>query len=129
MLYFVNSYFRFMRRTLISVSLFMALCVNAQQTDSLTMRKGITHSVLTSAAVGSIVALNQVWYAPYSTSAFHVFNDSKQWMQMDKLGHAFTGYLLTLELNRVHYWAAGRPTRARRWCSMSQCTPHPSRRP
>jgi hypothetical protein len=29
-------------------------------------------------------------------------------MQMDKFGHAFTGYLITNELNRVHYWAAGK---------------------
>ena len=83
-----------MRRTFISVSLFLALCVNAQRTDSLHVRKGITHAVLTSSAVGSLVALNQVWYAPYSSEEFHLFNDSKQWMQMDKLGHAFTGYLI-----------------------------------
>jgi hypothetical protein len=29
-------------------------------------------------------------------------------MQMDKFGHAFTGYLITNELNRVHHWAAGK---------------------
>jgi hypothetical protein len=29
-------------------------------------------------------------------------------MQMDKVGHAFTGYLITNELNRVHSWAAGK---------------------
>jgi hypothetical protein len=82
--------------------------VNAQRTDSLHVRKGITHTVLSSSAVGSIVALNQVWYAPYSSAEFHLFNDSKQWMQMDKLGHAFTGYVITNELNRVHYWAGGK---------------------
>jgi hypothetical protein len=58
--------------------------------------------------VGSLLALNQVWYAPYATEKFHFFNDSEQWMQMDKFGHAFTGYLITNELNRVHYWAAGK---------------------
>jgi len=64
-----------MRRTFISVSLFLALCMNAQRTDSLHVRKGITHAVLTSSAVGSLVALNQVWYAPYSSEEFHLFND------------------------------------------------------
>jgi hypothetical protein len=29
-------------------------------------------------------------------------------MQMDKLGHAFTGYMITNEVNRLHYWAAGK---------------------
>ena len=97
-----------MRRVLITVSIFLAWSVNAQGKDSLFVRKGLTHAVLGSSAVGSLVALNQVWYAPYSTEEFHLFNDSKQWMQMDKLGHAFTGYLITNELNRVHYWAAGK---------------------
>lgn len=95
-----------MRRVLITVSILLACSLNAQRSDSLRLRKGLTHAVLSSSAVGSLVALNQVWYAPYSTEEFHLFNDSKQWMQMDKFGHAFTGYLITNELNRLHYWAA-----------------------
>jgi hypothetical protein len=97
-----------MRRVLITVSIFLAWSVNAQGKDSLCVRKGLTHAGLTSSAVGSLVALNQVWYAPYATEKFHFFNDAEQWMQMDKMGHAFTGYLMTNELNRVHYWAAGK---------------------
>jgi hypothetical protein len=97
-----------MRRVLITVSILLAWSVNAQGKDSLFVRKGLTHAVLTSSAVGSLVALNQVWYAPYATEKFHFFNDEDQWMQMDKMGHAFTGYLMTNELNRVHYWAAGK---------------------
>jgi len=95
-----------MRRIFVSVSLFLALYANAQGADSLHVRKVVTHTTLSSSAAGSIVALNQVWYAPYATGKFHFFNDSEQWMQMDKFGHAFTGYLLTKEVNRVHTWAA-----------------------
>jgi hypothetical protein len=97
-----------MRRVLITVSILLAWSVNAQGKDSLCVRKGLTHAVLGSSAVGSLVALNQVWYAPYATEKFHFFNDAEQWMQMDKMGHAFTGYLMTNELNRLHYWAAGK---------------------
>jgi hypothetical protein len=97
-----------MRRVLITVSILLAGSINAHGTDSLRLRKGLTHAGLTSSAVGSLVALNQVWYAPYATEKFHFFNDAGQWMQMDKMGHAFTGYLITNELNRVHYWAAGK---------------------
>ena len=97
-----------MRRILVTVSLFIALNINAQGSDTLKVRRGITHAVLISSATGSLLALNQVWYASYGTENFHFFNDSKQWMQMDKFGHAFTGYLLTNEVNRVHYWAAGK---------------------
>ena len=95
-----------MRRIFVTVSLFLTFCLKAQGTDSLKVRKVVTHATLASAAAGSIVALNQVWYAPYTTEKFHFFNDGEQWMQMDKFGHAFTGYLLTKEVNRVHTWAA-----------------------
>ena len=95
-----------MRRILVTVSLFIALNINAQGSDTLKVRRGITHAVLISSATGSLLALNQVWYASYGTENFHFFNDSKQWMQMDKLGHAFTGYMITNEVNRLHYWAA-----------------------
>lgn len=97
-----------MRRVLITVSILLACSLNAQRSDSLRLRKGLTHAGLSSSAVGSLVALNQVWYAPYATETFHFFNDAEQWMQMDKFGHAFTGYLITNKLNRVHYWAAGK---------------------
>ena len=96
-----------MRKVLITVSILLACSLNAQRSDSLRLRKGLTHAGLSSAAVGSLVALNQVWYAPYATETFHFFNDAEQWMQMDKFGHAFTGYLITNELNLLHYWAAG----------------------
>jgi uncharacterized protein YfiM (DUF2279 family) len=43
---------------------------------------------------GSLVALHQAWYKNYSTGNFHLFNDSKEWMQVDKAGHATTTYYL-----------------------------------
>lgn len=39
---------------------------------------------------GSLVALNQAWYANYPRSGFHFFNDMGEWQQMDKVGHAFS---------------------------------------
>ena len=34
---------------------------------------------------GSLIYLNQVWYNKYNTSKFHVFDDSQEWLQMDKV--------------------------------------------
>jgi hypothetical protein len=44
------------------------------------------------AGTSSFVGLNTLWYKDYPQSNFHFFNDSKEWMQMDKFGHAFTSY-------------------------------------
>lgn len=45
-------------------------------------------------SIGSLVYLNQAWYKQYSTGKFHTFNDNDEWMQMDKVGHAWTTYNL-----------------------------------
>src|ERR1035438_10237615 len=41
---------------------------------------------------GSLIVLNQYWYANYPKSKFHFFNDNAEWQQMDKCGHFFTSY-------------------------------------
>ncbi|HNF71935.1 MAG TPA: DUF2279 domain-containing protein, partial [Chitinophagaceae bacterium] len=39
---------------------------------------------------GSLLALNQAWYAQYPRTSFHLYNDAAEWMQVDKAGHAFS---------------------------------------
>jgi len=40
----------------------------------------------------SLVILNNAWYKGYPKTSFHTFNDSKEWLQADKVGHAWTAY-------------------------------------
>ena len=41
---------------------------------------------------GSLLILNQAWYANYPRSSFHTFNDNKEWLQVDKVGHSWAAY-------------------------------------
>jgi uncharacterized protein YfiM (DUF2279 family) len=41
---------------------------------------------------GSFIFLNEAWYKGYPRSSFHTFNDAGEWLQMDKIGHAWTAY-------------------------------------
>jgi hypothetical protein len=41
---------------------------------------------------GTYLALNKAWYADYPRSAFHFFNDNREWNQIDKAGHLWTTY-------------------------------------
>jgi hypothetical protein len=41
---------------------------------------------------GSLLILNNAWYKGYARTGFHTFNDSKEWLQVDKLGHAWAAY-------------------------------------
>lgn len=57
-----------------------------------TNRKWIIGAGTTLAYSGSFIFLNQAWYKGYPRSSFHTFNDVGEWLQMDKIGHAWTAY-------------------------------------
>src|SRR5438876_5808906 len=40
----------------------------------------------------SLVVLNNTWYKNYRHTSFHTFDDSKEWLQVDKAGHGWTAY-------------------------------------
>ncbi|TJY36106.1 DUF2279 domain-containing protein [Pontimicrobium aquaticum] len=42
----------------------------------------------------ALISLNSLWYQGYKQSKFHTINDLNEWMQMDKVGHAFSAYQL-----------------------------------
>jgi len=49
----------------------------------------VSEAVISSAV---LIGLNQLWYSDYPKSNFHFINDNTQWLQMDKVGHAFSSY-------------------------------------
>lgn len=77
--------------------------LSSAQTDSLEVipsdpkpvnKKRIALIVGTEATLyaGSLIGLNELWYKNYPRSSFHFFNDNKEWLQMDKVGHVITAY-------------------------------------
>lgn len=55
-------------------------------------RKWVVGAGTTLAYGGSFIFLNQAWYKGYPRSSFHTFDDVGEWLQMDKIGHAWTAY-------------------------------------
>ena len=53
----------------------------------------------------SLIALNQTWYKNYPKSSFHTFNDSGEWLQMDKIGHGWSAYNLSRGATSAWRWA------------------------
>lgn len=51
---------------------------------------------ITEAATASLtlIGIHQLWYANYDSSSFHTINDSNDWLQMDKVGHAMSAYYI-----------------------------------
>lgn len=79
-----------MRKLVVGCMLcFLSLAVQAQKLSLKQLNIGEA-VVVTS----GFIALNSIWYKDYSRTSFHFFNDNKEWLQQDKLGHMFTSFHL-----------------------------------
>lgn len=54
---------------------------------------------------GVTIGLDQAWYANYARGSFHFFDDWQGWRQMDKFGHAMTGYFESKWAGDLYHWA------------------------
>lgn len=54
---------------------------------------------------GSLILLNEAWYKNEPRGKFHTYDDSKEWLQMDKAGHAWTAYTTGKLSSEVWQWA------------------------
>ncbi len=84
-----------------SALLILLLTINsvicpAQSTDSVD-RKKLSFVIIGGSALyaTSMTALYTTWYKDYPQSSFHLFNDSKEWLQVDKAGHGTTAYYVS----------------------------------
>jgi hypothetical protein len=61
-----------------------------------------------------LIGLNAEWYAKYPRSGFHFFNDDAEWLQVDKVGHAYSAYTESRASMEMWRWA-GLPRNKRIW--------------
>jgi uncharacterized protein YfiM (DUF2279 family) len=54
---------------------------------------------------GTMAALHFVWYDDYPKSDFHVFDDGREWQQMDKVGHFATSWYISRFSGGTFRWA------------------------
>jgi hypothetical protein len=62
----------------------------------------------------TVVGLNEAWYKDNPRTGFHFFNDWNEWHNMDKMGHAFTGYFETELCFKGALWT-GMPRKSATW--------------
>lgn len=60
--------------------------------------------------VGTLTLLGTTWYKDYPKTKFHVFNDSREWLQVDKAGHTWTAYNIANYSTQMWQWS-GMPAR------------------
>lgn len=74
--------------------------------DSLNKKRliGVT-SGITLAYAGSMIGLGQLWYGGQPKSNFSFYNDNRDWLQMDKLGHTYTAYWIQNRVDAMLRWS------------------------
>jgi len=90
------TFFYFMQ--IIKNILIFILLINVSFAQTDTTKNNIKKIVFISDAAIYTVAYSGMyflWYKNNDKQNFHFFNDSKEWLQMDKVGHGFSSYYIT----------------------------------
>jgi hypothetical protein len=59
---------------------------------------------------GYLIGMNELWYKDYPRQPFTLFDDSREWLQMDKIGHAMSCYYVGWANYKVFRWAGMKKT-------------------
>ncbi len=66
-----------------------------QKSDTLNKKRRNSIYITEAAGAGiALIGLNQLWYADYPRSKFHLYNDNDTWLQIDKFGHSYSSDLI-----------------------------------
>ena len=76
-----------------------------QKTIDYKKRQWLIGGVTAAGYGGSFIFLSQAWYKDYPRRSFHTFDDSKEWQQVDKVGHAWTAYHTSRFTTNMWRWA------------------------
>ena len=111
---FLTTFKRVFKANILVLTLLFSSTINAG-TDTLSfwskapeLKKNRRNLVLFSegvAGVGIMSGLAAAWYSNYSTERFHFFDDSPEWMGMDKIGHGITAYYIASYTAELCSWA------------------------
>lgn len=97
---------------MVILSLFSPSLGNAQDSAAKEIPVLIPHSRLPWVAglhiagyTGTLLVLNETWYKDYPRESLHSFDDSKEWLQVDKIGHGWSAYNLARASAASWNWA------------------------
>jgi hypothetical protein len=99
---------KLMKKYILIVAIIQLALAGAIAQDSLTnkaTKKWVLGGVQVGLWGGSFYALNNAWYANYPKAKFHLYNDWKEWQQMDKLGHTWSTYQISRHTSNIWQWA------------------------
>ncbi len=78
---------------------------SAQQ-DTLRARvaKPVVYAATGGVLASTFILLDKAWYDQFERAPFHFFDDSREWLGMDKAGHVFSSYTIGRYSHDVFRW-------------------------
>lgn len=67
---------------------------------------------------GTMTGLYYAWYRNYDLSDFHLFNDNKEWQQMDKATHSLASYSIGRNSYEIFRWSGLSKGKSILWSSI-----------
>jgi len=67
----------------------------------------------------ALISLNELWYKDFERESFHFFNDNNQWKQVDKVGHFYSSYQISLLSMNAYRWSGLSERKSYFWGSMT----------
>lgn len=105
--------FLFLLLNVFAVQQFTAQSSFFEPSDTLLTKRLIPVSVgVAGTWAGSMIGLHEIWYKNVEKTAFHTFDDGKNWLQMDKAGHVYTGYKISELSGCLFKWSGMKPKNA-----------------
>lgn len=94
---------------ILSLYFFLVSLPGYSQHDSLQAKnasaKWLAAGLHVAAYGGSLIILNEAWYKNYQKRSLHSFDDSREWLQVDKLGHAWGAYHISRGSSALWNWS------------------------
>lgn len=54
---------------------------------------------------GTVLGLSEVWYSNFDRQPFTFFDDSREWLQVDKVGHFYSAFQISNASSRMLRWS------------------------
>jgi uncharacterized protein YfiM (DUF2279 family) len=86
--------------------------VHQESAISYKSRKLAIAGIHAGAYAGTLLILSQAWYKDEPKTSFQVFDDSKEWLQVDKVGHVWTAYNIANYSTQMWEWSGFAPKKA-----------------
>lgn len=94
--------------------LFIAHNARAQRDSADKAKVWVLGAATAAVYTGSLLVLNEYWYKDYPKKSFHTLNDFGEWLQMDKFGHVYSAYTLSVYSRELWKWS-GLPRKQQIW--------------